>query len=78
MLGNTGRRRFAARAQPTSARQIIELESYSATLDSQGLPDGIFSYKKSYFGHILERLGIKIVVIFYNYLEYFTTIWYIL
>jgi hypothetical protein len=55
------------------------------------LPDGIFSYQKSQFGYILERLGKEIFVyfiaiwnilphfgIFYGHLEYFTTLWNIL
>jgi hypothetical protein len=43
-----------------------------------GLPDGLFLYPKSQFGYILEGLGIKNVIIYYNNLEYFTVIWYIL
>jgi hypothetical protein len=42
------------------------------------MPDGIYSYQKSKFGHILERLGLKNVGIFHRHLEYFTAIWYIL
>jgi hypothetical protein len=43
-----------------------------------GLPDGLFSYlKKSKFGYILEGLGME-NVIFYDHLEYFMAISYIL
>jgi hypothetical protein len=41
------------------------------------LPDGIFAYQKSQFGHILEGLGIKNVGTFYCNFEYCTSIWYI-
>jgi hypothetical protein len=36
-----------------------------------GLPDGIFSDKKSQFGKILEGLRMENVGIFYGHLEYF-------
>jgi cyanate permease len=42
------------------------------------LPDGLFSYQKSKFGYILEGLGMEKVGKFYDPLEYFTAIWYIL
>jgi hypothetical protein len=35
---------------------------------------GIFSYQKSHFGYILERLGVKNVGIFCGQLKYFTAI----
>jgi hypothetical protein len=38
------------------------------------LPDGLFSTQKSEFGF----LGMEKVGIFYDHLEYFTVIWYIL
>jgi hypothetical protein len=41
-----------------------------------GLPDGLFSDQKS--GYILEGLGMVNVGIFYDHLEYFTSIWYII
>jgi hypothetical protein len=43
-----------------------------------GLPDGIFSYQKSQFGYISERLGMENVDIFYGHLEYIEAIWYML
>jgi hypothetical protein len=49
-----------------------------------GLPDGLFSNQKSKFGQILEAVeGKKLIYmlgpfgIFYRYLGYFMTIWYI-
>jgi hypothetical protein len=42
-----------------------------------GLPDGIFSNKKSQFGQIFEGLVMDVVGIFYVYFVYFTAIWYI-
>jgi hypothetical protein len=42
-----------------------------------GLPDGIFAYQKSKFGHILEGLGMENVGIILGYLVYFMGIWYI-
>jgi hypothetical protein len=42
------------------------------------LPDGLFSYQKSQFGYILVGLGMENIGIFYDPLEYFTAIWYIL
>jgi hypothetical protein len=46
--------------------------------NSPGLPDGFFSKQKSKFGQILEGLRWEILYIFWSYLEYFMTIWYIL
>jgi hypothetical protein len=43
-----------------------------------GLPDGFFSDQKSKFGQILDGLRCGNVDIFYGYLGYFTTLWYIL
>jgi hypothetical protein len=43
-----------------------------------GLPDGLFSNRKTKFGYILEGLRIKNVAIFYGQLEYFMEIWDIL
>jgi hypothetical protein len=43
-----------------------------------GLPDGLFSYQKFQFWKILERLGMENFAIFYDHLEYFTAIRYIL
>jgi hypothetical protein len=43
-----------------------------------GLPDGFFSFKKSHFAKILECLGMENVGMFYDHLEYFTALWYIL
>jgi hypothetical protein len=40
------------------------------------LPDGLFSYKKSPFGYILEGLGMENVGIFYYHLEYYTAMWW--
>jgi hypothetical protein len=40
------------------------------------LPDGLFSNQKSQFGYNLEGFGKENVVIFYDHLEYVTTIWY--
>jgi hypothetical protein len=42
-----------------------------------GLPDGIFSYQKSYLGIIWEDLGIVNAGNFIYNLEYFTPVWYI-
>jgi hypothetical protein len=44
---------------------------------SPGLPDGLFLNQKSKFGYILEGLGME-NVIFYDHLEYFMAISYIL
>jgi hypothetical protein len=54
--------------------------SYTAAVFKYGtgLPDGLFSNQKSEFGYILVGLGMEKVGIFYDYLEYFTAIWYIL
>jgi hypothetical protein len=41
-----------------------------------GLPDGLFSHQKSQFWLNLEGIGIENVAIFYDLLEYCTTIWY--
>jgi hypothetical protein len=35
-----------------------------------------FSNQKSNLGYILKGLGMKIVIIFFDHLEYFTAIWY--
>jgi hypothetical protein len=43
-----------------------------------GLPDGLFSYKTSQFGYIMEDLGMGNVGIVYDKLKYFTAVWYIL
>jgi hypothetical protein len=43
-----------------------------------GMPDGLFSNKKSQFGQIIEVLRLKNVDIFYGHLEYFKEIWDIL
>jgi hypothetical protein len=43
-----------------------------------GLPDGIFTNKKSQLGSILEGLAMENVGIFYGNLVYFTAIWSIL
>jgi hypothetical protein len=37
-----------------------------------GLPDGVFLYQKSQFGHIFEGLGIENIGTFYGHFEYFT------
>jgi hypothetical protein len=50
----------------------------SFLLCEPGLPDGIFSNKKSKFGYILERFEIENVRMFNGHLKYITTIWYIL
>jgi hypothetical protein len=42
------------------------------------LPDGLFSYQKSQFGHIWESLGMKNVNKFYDHLQYSNVIWYVL
>jgi hypothetical protein len=42
-----------------------------ALLSIPGLPDGLFSFQKSQFGHILEGLGIKMLV-------YFMAVWHML
>jgi hypothetical protein len=42
-----------------------------------GLPDDIFSNKKSYFGYISEGLAVEDVEIFYGRLAYFVEIWHI-
>jgi hypothetical protein len=42
------------------------------------LPDGLFSFQKSQFVYILENFGMENVGIFYEILEYFMAIWYIL
>jgi hypothetical protein len=39
-----------------------------------GLPDGLFSNRKSQFGLILEGLGMENVDIFYDHLANFTAI----
>jgi hypothetical protein len=41
-----------------------------------GLPDVLFSNRKSQFGSILAGIGTENVVIFYNQLEYLMAIWY--
>jgi hypothetical protein len=43
-----------------------------------GMPDGMFSNKKSKFGYILEGLGMKKVGIFYGHLEFIMAIWNLL
>jgi hypothetical protein len=43
-----------------------------------GLPDVRFSNQKSQFGEILEGLSLKYVCIFYDNLEYYTVMCYIL
>jgi hypothetical protein len=45
---------------------------------ASGLPDGIFSNKKSRFGVILDGLAMEDVGIFCGHLVSFTAIWYIL
>jgi hypothetical protein len=42
------------------------------------LPDGLFSYQKSQLGYILEGLVMEYAGVFYDHLEYFTAILYIL
>jgi hypothetical protein len=42
------------------------------------LPDGIFSFQNSQFGHILDGRGMENVDKFYGNLENFTDIWFIL
>jgi hypothetical protein len=42
----------------------------------QGLPDDLFSNKKSQFGYIWEGLGMENVGVYYDHLEYFAAIWY--
>jgi hypothetical protein len=51
--------------------------SGSIKASQSGLPDDLFSNQKK-FGQILEYLGMEDVGIFYDHLEYFTAIWYIL
>jgi hypothetical protein len=41
-----------------------------------GLPDGLFSNKKSQFWYIFEGLGLENVLIFYDLLKYFMAIGY--
>jgi hypothetical protein len=43
-----------------------------------GLPDVMFSYQKSKFGYVLERLWMENVGMFYCHLEFAVVIWYIL
>jgi hypothetical protein len=40
-----------------------------------GLPDGLFSNKRSKFGYILEGLRLENVDMMYGCLEYFMDIW---
>jgi hypothetical protein len=43
-----------------------------------GLPDGLFSNKKSQFGYVLEGLAVENVVIFCGHLVNFSAIWHFL
>jgi hypothetical protein len=45
-------------------------------LSVPGLPDSLFSNKKSQFGYILDGLGMEHGVIFNDNLEYFMAIWH--
>jgi hypothetical protein len=46
-------------------------------LPRSGLPDGLFQTKNTNFGKIWRvEEYVENVVIFYDHLEYFTTIWY--
>jgi hypothetical protein len=43
---------------------ILSFSDFTAQRCKAGLPDGIFSYQKSQFGHILEAFGIENVYTF--------------
>jgi hypothetical protein len=43
-----------------------------------GLPNGVFSYRKSQFGYIFEGLGMETDAIFIDIANVFTVTWYIL
>jgi hypothetical protein len=49
---------------------------YKNSYLAAGLPDGLLSNQKSQFWKNFGSLGIENVVIIYDLLEYFTTIWY--
>jgi hypothetical protein len=59
--------------------QMMSLLTFSRKAQA-GLPDGLFSNKKSNLGKLWRTLEWKILVLYisYGHLEYFTGIWYML
>jgi hypothetical protein len=73
-----------------SSKYAFENSAQSVTGSVSGLPDGLFSNRKSKFGYILDGLALEDVGIFYGHLVhlwsflifnghlvYFVVIWYI-
>jgi hypothetical protein len=67
-------RRCGFKAMPVFAPET----SLEFVRGAAGLPDGLFSYQKSRFGYIPERLKMENSGKFRDHLELFFAIWYIL
>jgi hypothetical protein len=76
-FGSLSRHSNVAPSPAIKARPTFTVENLPPG-GKAGLPDGIFSYQKSQFGYISERLGMENVDIFYGHLEYIEAIWYML
>jgi hypothetical protein len=62
----------------TREQMTALVSSFYSFWRGAGLQDGLFSNQKSQFGYILLGLGMWNVGKFYDQLDYFTALWYIL
>jgi hypothetical protein len=70
------RRIQTAESNENTVPRFLEKKWHCEPAFWPGLPDGVFSNKKSKFGYILESLEMENVGIFLVHLEYLTAIWY--
>jgi hypothetical protein len=66
---------FAENWQKSQKIVIITSTPGRHVICGPGLPDDIFSNKKSHFGQTLEGLEMESMGIFYGHLVYFMAIW---